>query len=173
MGNRTMDEKTLRVIERRYASGLKSGELLSVLAEHGVALSEASLRKYVQLGLLPRSTRVGKKGKHQGSAGVYPVSVVRQVVRIKSMLTHGYTIEQIQRDFMFVRSDIEQLQRTLGVIFDTLGGVLAKRSQEKYAPALSVELESARALGKDLVAHLVAIESRLTGLARLRSVSVT
>ena len=32
--------------------------------------SEATLRKYVQLGLLPRSVRVGRKGKHQGSQGI-------------------------------------------------------------------------------------------------------
>ena len=172
MVNQPIDEKTLRVIERRHAGGLKSSELLELLGELGVALSEASLRKYVQLGLLPRSTRVGSKGKHKGSAGIYPVSIVRQVVKIKAMLASGYTIEQIQRDFLFVRSDIEQLQRCLGTIFDTLAGVLAKRSGEKYAHELVDEVESAKALGKDLVARLVAIEDRLTGLTRLRSVSV-
>ena len=45
----------------------------------GVRLSEATFRKYVQAGLLPRSKRVGRKGKHRGSQGLYPVEAVRRI----------------------------------------------------------------------------------------------
>jgi hypothetical protein len=87
-----IDEATLSQIERSHARGLTSAEILDVFARHDIALSEATLRKYVQLGLLPRSVRVGKKGKHQGSQGVYPVGVVRQIVLIKQMMAESFTI---------------------------------------------------------------------------------
>src|SRR6185503_20086322 len=80
-----IDEAMLIRIEREHAAGLSSAEILDVFAVHGIQLSEATLRKYVQLGLLPRSVRVGRKGKHQGSQGVYPVQVVRQILHIKQM----------------------------------------------------------------------------------------
>ena len=96
-----IDAQTLAQLEKAHAAGLTSAEILDVFARHDVQLSEATLRKYVQLGLLPRSVRVGRKGKHQGSQGIYPVSVVRQVLRIKQMMAESYTIEQIQREFLF------------------------------------------------------------------------
>jgi len=105
-----MDEATLIEIERGHQKGFTSVEILDVLASHGVQLSEATLRKYVQLGLLPRSVRVGRKGKHQGSQGVYPVHVLRQILQIKRMMAESYTIEQIQREFLFIRNDVEQLE---------------------------------------------------------------
>ena len=93
-----IDEAALVRIEKQYAGGLSSAQILDVFATHGVPLSEATLRKYVQLGLLPRSVRVGKKGKHQGSQGIYPVRVIREILRIKQMMSSSYTIEQIQRE---------------------------------------------------------------------------
>src|SRR5262249_57100142 len=97
-------------IEREKRSGLSSGEILDAFASHGIKFSEATLRKYVQLGLLPRSIRVGRKGKHQGSQGMYPARVVRQIQRIKEMMAQDYTIEEIQREFLFVRHEIEELE---------------------------------------------------------------
>ena len=84
-------------IEREHAQGITSSDILELFAAHGIKFSEATLRKYVQLGLLPRSVRVGRKGKHQGSQGMYPATVVRQVQRIKEMMAQDYTIEEIQR----------------------------------------------------------------------------
>src|SRR5690606_18912228 len=87
-----IDESTLARIEQQHTAGLSSAEILDVFAAHNVSLSEATLRKYVQLGLLPRSVRVGTKGKHRGSKGVYPVRVVRQILQIKRMMAEQYTI---------------------------------------------------------------------------------
>ena len=120
-----IDDPTLSQIERKYALGLTSVEILDVCASHDVSLSEATLRKYVQLGLLPRSVRVGRKGKHQGSQGVYPVSVIRQILRIRQMMSESYTIEQIQREFLFIRNDVEQLEQMLTRIFKKLEGAFA------------------------------------------------
>ena len=168
-----IDDPTLSQLERKYAAGLTSVEILDVFASHDVSLSEATLRKYVQLGLLPRSVRVGRKGKHQGSQGVYPVSVVRQILRIKQMMAESYTIEQIHREFLFIRNDVEQLEQMLSRIFKKLDGVLKERKQERAALAVHRDVLDARGLSKDLMARLVAIEDKLTKRNRIESVAAS
>ncbi|HEX7670082.1 MAG TPA: hypothetical protein VF395_10885 [Polyangiaceae bacterium] len=168
-----MDEATLTRIEREHAIGLTSAEILDLFAQGGVHLTEATLRKYVQLGLLPRSVRVGRKGKHQGSQGMYPVAVVRQIIRIKEMMADNYTIEQIKKDVLFMRSDIQQLEVTLDSIFETLGRVIKERRGEAYAQAVARDVEGAKALSRDLVARLGTIESRLSARSTLRRVSAS
>src|SRR5215203_6260157 len=125
-----IDERTLSGIEENRPEGLTSAEILDIFARNELALSEATLRKYVQLGLLPRSIRVGRKGKHQGSQGMYPATVVRQIQRIKEMMAQDYTIEEIQREFLFVRGDIEELERTLAKIFESLRVASQQRRSE-------------------------------------------
>jgi hypothetical protein len=168
-----MDEATLDRIEREHASGLTSVEILDLFAVHGIHFTEATLRKYVQLGLLPRSVRVGKKGKHQGSQGVYPVGVVRQILRIKEMMADNFTIEQIKRDVLFMRSDIQQLEVTLDNIFEILGRVLKERRSDTYAQTVARDVEGAKAISRDLLARLGLIESRLTARPSLRRVSAS
>jgi DNA-binding transcriptional MerR regulator len=168
-----MDEPALIQIEEKYRAGLTSAQILDLFATHGVALSEATLRKYIQLGLLPRSVRIGRKGKHQGSQGIYPVQVVRQIIRIKQMMAESYTIEQIQRQFLFMRSDLEQLERTLVNLFQKLGMVLKERRNESAAQAVAREVGDARALSKDLMSRLVAIEKRLTSRPRIERVAAS
>jgi len=124
-------------------------------------LSEASLRKYVQLGLLPRSVRIGRKGKHQGSQGIYPVSVVRQILRIKAMMAQNYTIEQIRREFLFVRADLEALEQNLSQIFVRLERAIKDRKGTAIPTAMSRSIADARALSRELLARLRTIESRL------------
>jgi hypothetical protein len=162
-----IDHTTLARIEIAHPAGLTSVEILDVFARHGIALSEATLRKYVQLGLLPRSVRVGRKGKHQGSQGVYPVSVVRQILRIKQMMAESFTIEQIQREFLFMRSDLEQLELTLDSIFRKLGELVRQRRREAHGPTVAREVTEARVLSRDLLSRLEAIEARLTSRPRL------
>jgi hypothetical protein len=168
-----MDEATLTRIEKDHAVGLTSAEILDLFAQGGVHLTEATLRKYVQLGLLPRSVRVGRKGKHQGSQGVYPVAVVRQILRIKEMMADNYTIEQIKRDVLFMRSDIQALEATLESIFETLGRVMKERKGEAHAQAVVRDVEGARALSRDLVQRLSAIETRLSTRSSLRRVNAS
>jgi DNA-binding transcriptional MerR regulator len=168
-----IDDPTLSQLERKYAAGLSSVEILDVFASHDVSLSEATLRKYVQLGLLPRSVRVGRKGKHQGSQGVYPVSVIRQILRIKQMMAESYTIEQIQREFLFIRNDVEQLEQMLSRIFKKLESVLKERKQERSAQAVHRDVLDARGISKDLMARLVAIEDKLTKRNRIESVAAS
>ena len=138
-----------------------------MFAQHGIPLSEATLRKYVQVGLLPRSVRVGRKGKHQGSQGLYPAGVVRQILRIKSMMAESYTIEQIQREFLFMQSDLQLLERTLASVFSKLAGILKERRAERTTSLLARQVNEARTMSQDLLARLAAIEARLTAQARI------
>jgi len=156
-----MDERTLSAIERQSPGGLTSAEILDLFARHDVPLSEATLRKYVQLGLLPRSVRVGRKGKHQGSQGVYPVNVVRQIVTIKRMMAEDMTIERIAREFLFIRNDVAELERTLSDIFAKLEDVLREKKSDRGAQAVQRDVVAARAQSRDLVARLEAIETKL------------
>ncbi len=165
-----IDESTLARIEKEHAQGLTSAEILDVFATHGVPLSEATLRKYVQLGLLPRSVRVGRKGKHQGSQGIYPVAVVRQVLRIKQMMAEDYTIEQIQREFLFMRSDLQALEQTLESLFGKLDRIVNERKRDAAAKAAARDVHEARVISKDLLARLGAIESRLTSRTKIERV---
>ncbi len=136
-------EEVLDRIEREHAQGITSSDILELFAAHGIKFSEATLRKYVQLGLLPRSVRVGRKGKHQGSQGMYPATVVRQVQRIKEMMAQDYTIEEIQREFLFVRGDIEELERTMAKVFDALRDAAKERRSETSGRAIAQDLASA------------------------------
>ncbi|HVJ16085.1 MAG TPA: hypothetical protein VM686_11670 [Polyangiaceae bacterium] len=168
-----IDERTLKQLEADHPDGLTSAEILDLFARHDLSLSEATLRKYVQLGLLPRSVRVGKKGKHQGSQGIYPVNVVRQIVSIKQMMAENYTIEQIQKEFLFIRSDVEQLEQALGRIFKKLDGVVRERKGEATASAVQKDVVGARSLSKDLLARLVAIETKLTSRTKMERVAAS
>ncbi|WP_441286517.1 MerR family transcriptional regulator [Sorangium sp. KYC3313] len=154
-------------IEREHAQGITSSDILELFAAHGIKFSEATLRKYVQLGLLPRSVRVGRKGKHQGSQGMYPATVVRQVQRIKEMMAQDYTIEEIQREFLFVRGDIEELERTMAKVFNALRDAAKERRSETSGRAIAQDLASAESLARELVAKLGLIEERLMAQARL------
>jgi hypothetical protein len=163
----TLDDSTLSRLEKSHAQGLTSAEILAVFAQHELLLSEASLRKYVQLGLLPRSVRIGRKGKHQGSQGIYPVTVVRQILRIKSMMAQNYTIEQIRREFLFVRADLHLLEQTLAQIFVKLESVIKDRKGASVPQAMTRNVSDARSLSRELLARLRSIESRLTSSRHL------
>ena len=175
-----LETRQLEAIEREHAGGLAAQTIVEIFRPLGVRLSEATFRKYVQVGLLPRSRRVGRKGKHQGSLGLYPVGTVRRLNLIKQMMAEGLTLEDIRRSFVFYRNEIEELERVLE-------GVLAGHERELEARALPPEararlvqeMSAARRSGKELVrlleriaSHLVAggprapHEARSTGTAR-------
>lgn len=156
-------DAALKQLEQQCPSGIASAQLLAFLEEQGIRFSEATLRKWVQLGLLPRSVRVGTKGKHQGSHGLYPVRVVRQILRIREMMARDLTIEEIQRQFLFVRGDIEALQQTLDHIFEVLGRVSKERGQGAVSVrALGTDIGRARTLANELLERLEELERRLS-----------
>ena len=97
---------------------------------------------------------------------MYPAAVVRQILRIKEMMADDLTIEQIQREILFVRGDIEELTRVLSRIFDSLAEASKAHAQAGVSGrAVTHDLAGARSLAKELVQKLEAIEARLTARA--------
>src|SRR6187402_2387439 len=106
-------DRELEEIERASPDGMTSRQIVDVFETRGIRFSEATLRKYVQLGLLPRSVRVGRKGKHRGSCGLYPSHVIRRVNVVKRMMSEDRTIEEIQRSFARFKDDSESVDKDL------------------------------------------------------------
>jgi hypothetical protein len=153
-------ETTLKRIEKENPGGLTSKQILETFREHEVSFSEATLRKYVQLGLLPRSVRIGQKGKHRGSKGVYPVRVIRQIVAIKGMMADDYTIEQIQKEFLFPRGELSDLEQNLGGIFSTLDRAVGEEAPF-LARTLKRDVRAAEGVSQDLMIRLRTLETQL------------
>jgi len=139
-------------------------QIVDAFTARGERLTEATFRKYVQLGLLPRSVRVGRKGKHRGSQGLYPATAVRQIDHIRRLMEQGFTIEEIQKEFLFVRGDIEALNRQLERVYGAVGEALSQRSGDEF---VTRALREARELGDELVSKLETIERRLSMQARM------
>lgn len=116
-----LTDAEMEQVERERAAGITSGEVVRLFEAKGARLSAATFRKYVQAGLLPRSRRVGRKGKHTGSTGLYPVSVVRRVALIKRMMAEGYTVEDIRGSFVTVRNRLEDVEKGLAELVEELG----------------------------------------------------
>ena len=136
--------------------------MVELFRARGVKLSEATFRKYVQLGLLPRSRRVGRKGKHQGSMGLYPATVARRVNAIKRMMAESYTIEEIQRSFLRFKDEIEAIERGLKELF--VGFERELRAPE-FDPGrrkqLGKELADAQRVADDLVGRIEGLERQI------------
>jgi hypothetical protein len=159
-------EDELVAIEEHYQKGMTSREIVDVFESRGVRFSEATLRKYVQLGLLPRSIRVGSKGKHLGSRGLYPAAVVRRVNQVKAMMADNLTIEDIQRAFVKFKEEIAGVSKGLR---DLIAGF----EREAKGPALSSgrrqeierEIEAAKRAAGDLVRRIAGLEASFSSQA--------
>jgi DNA-binding transcriptional MerR regulator len=116
----------VRRLERAHPDGLSAAAVVELLRQRGVLLAEATFRKYVQLGLLPRSRRVGRKGKHRGSHGLYPAACVGRIAEIKSLMEAGLTLEEIQRSAT-AGLELDSLRRSAEAIFVRLEQELEER----------------------------------------------
>ena len=158
-----LSERELDAIEKAHPEGLSSAQVVELFAARGLKMSEATFRKYVQLGLLPRSRRIGRKGKHQGSMGLYPSTVVRRVNAIKRMMGESYTIEEIQRSFLRFKDEIEAIERGLKELF--VGFERELRAPE-FDPGrrktLTREIEDAQKVADDLIGRIESLERQIT-----------
>src|SRR6185295_15507071 len=147
-----LSDQDMAEIEAAHAEGLTSAQIVELFRSRGIRLSEATFRKYVQLGLLPRSRRVGRKGKHQGSMGLYPSTVVRRVNAIKQMMAESYTIEEIQRSFLRFKDEIETLELGLRKLFAGFEReVRAPEFDAARKKKLTREIDDAKKLADDMV----------------------
>jgi DNA-binding transcriptional MerR regulator len=150
-------------IERNFPSGVPVRTILEIFQPKGVRLSEATFRKYVQAGLLPRSRRVGRKGKHRGSQGLYPVEAVRRINAIKKMMAEGLTLEDIKRSFVFFKNHIDQVERGLTEVMNGFEAELTGRPFERERRReLSGELQVLRARARDLLRDVARVGSAVT-----------
>jgi DNA-binding transcriptional MerR regulator len=162
-GTRLLEPEELERIERDFAGGLPAREIVEIFRPCGVQLSEATFRKYVQVGLLPRSRRVGRKGKHQGSRGLYPVEAVRRINAIKMMMAEGHTLEDIKRSFLFHKNHIDQLERDLSEVFEGFQDQLGERTfGAEYRRTLEEELATLRSRAQELVRDVARLGSAVT-----------
>jgi len=137
MAQREADE--FDALESDFPGGISAVQIVDFFAPRGVKLAQATFRKYVQLGLLPRSRRVGEKGKHRGSKGLYPASAVRRISLIKSLMDEGQTLEDIRRSFIFFRGQLDGVERSLDELFAALDHSIAEKPELK--PQRRKELE--------------------------------
>jgi uncharacterized coiled-coil protein SlyX len=159
-----LEEREIDEIERAWPNGLTSRQIVDVFETRGIRFSEATLRKYVQLGLLPRSVRVGRKGKHRGSCGVYPAHVIRRVNAVKGMMADNRTIEEIQRSFVRFKDDIDEVEKDLR---DLLSGFEREaKGPDSQDPDRRREIEreivEARRAAGELVRRIANLERRLS-----------
>src|SRR5437588_1469416 len=129
MAQREADEYD--ALEQSHPTGISAGQIVEFFIPKGVKLAQATFRKYVQLGLLPRSRRVGEKGKHRGSHGLYPASAVRRIHLIKSLMDEGMTLEDIRHSFIFLRGQLDGVKRSLDSLFAALDKALAEKPELK------------------------------------------
>ncbi len=132
-------EEELRAIETAYPEGLTAVQVVDAFTSRNIKFSEASFRKYVQQGLLPRSRRVGRKGKHKGSLGVDPPKTVRRINFVRQLMQDGYTIEQIQEQFLLYTDLVEGVAENLSELCTRLA-----RDGER------LDAQARRELAKDL-----------------------
>ncbi|MDX2089302.1 MAG: hypothetical protein SFX73_15715 [Kofleriaceae bacterium] len=156
-----LKEDELRAIEGTYADGITAVQIVDVFTSRGIKFSEASFRKYVQQGLLPRSRRVGRKGKHRGSLGVYPAKTVRRINDVKTLMADGYTIEEIQGQFLLYTDLVEGVAENLAELWTRMGGDVAKLVSNQDKRELDKQLAEARRDGDRLVERLGELARRV------------
>lgn len=159
---RFLKDTDLEEIERQHPEGLTLAQVIESFASRGLHLSEATFRKYVQYGLLGRSRRVGRKGKHQGSLGLYPATTVRRINAIKQMMAANYTIEDIQRSFMRFTDEIEALRRGMSKLLEGFDGELVRGNfPAERRRSLSREIQSVSKLADELYQRVESLERQL------------
>src|ERR1039457_1850423 len=161
-----LDEREIEEIERTWPNGLTSRQIVDVFETRGIRFSEATLRKYVQLGLLPRSVRVGRKGKHRGSCGMYPAEVVRRVNQVRSMMAEDLTIEDIQHSFARFKEEIEQVEKG---VRELIAGFEREAKGPTLTPdrraTIEAEIVAAKQAAGELIRRISGVEASLSARA--------
>ncbi|AKU91113.1 MerR family transcriptional regulator [Vulgatibacter incomptus] len=158
-----LTNEELSEIEREFdAAGVSARQVVELFQSRGAQLSEGTFRKYVQAGLLPRSRRVGRKGKNRGSRGVYPASIVRRLNAIKAMMAEGMTLEEIRGSFLFLRGELDVAEESLGALGQELARALSGAAvSEAQRTRLEQELKDVTKASTRLTTRLERLASRI------------
>jgi hypothetical protein len=158
-----LTDEELAEVEEQYVAGITAVQIVEIFSSRGVRFSEATFRKYVQQGLLPRSRRVGRKGKNRGSLGVYPSKVVKRINVIKSLMLDGYTIEEIQSQFLQFTDVIERLEEGIAEAFGLFhADVESPRFDSKARKSLSRDIADAEKCADELLNRINGLSQKLT-----------
>lgn len=156
-----VDDAALQAVEAAHPDGLSAAQIVDVFVDAGVHLSEATFRKWVQQGLLPRSRRVGRRGKHQGSMGLYPPETVRRIAVIKRRMSEGLTVEEIGRSLRF-REEVGAIGRRFAELFRAFGEELeASRLSASEQRAAAKQLATLEKQADELVERIGELERRV------------
>ena len=155
-----LSEEELRAIETAHGAGLTAVQIVDAFTSRAIKFSEASFRKYVQQGLLPRSKRVGRKGKHKGSMGVYPAKTIRRINTVKQLMKDGLTIEEIQGQVLLYTDLVEGVAEHLSELWHRLD-LDSETLDASTRRELHKELADARRDGDRLVARLGELARRI------------
>jgi len=161
-----LSEAEIAEIEANNPDGVTAAQVVTIFTERELRFSEATFRKYVQKELLPRSRRVGRKGKHKGSLGLYPAKAVRRVNLIKRLMGEGHTIEEIQDRFLRYTDLIEGLEERSSEILSRFSSDLsdgAARFDTKARKNLKKEIAEAKRSADELLRRVAGISERLNG----------
>lgn len=157
--HQVLPDAELRAIEGTYPEGITAVQIVDAFTSRGIKFSEASFRKYVQQGLLPRSRRVGRKGKHRGSMGVYPSKTVRRINDVKALMADGYTIEEIQGQFLLYTDLVEGVAENLAELWTRVAADVGEL-EPKPKKELERDLAELRRDGDRLVERLADLTRR-------------
>ena len=163
MSKTPLTKKEIEKYEKSHPDGISSPEVITIFESKGVKLSEATFRKYIQLGLLPRSKRIGRKGKYRGSRGIYPISIIRKINTIKIMMDEGFTLDDISQGFLLYQNRIEVVSSEIKKIFSELENEIKKSVENKSEKKkISKEMISNRRNAVDLLTKLEKISAQIS-----------
>ena len=104
---------------------------------------------------------MGKKGKHLGSRGVYPLRAVRRINTIKRLMAERYTIEEIQAKFLTFKDSIETLDEAIDELVRLFNDKISAVQPSESREHLTTELDALRRTARDLVTGANRIEKLL------------
>lgn len=131
-------KRSINISEKRW---LSLQEIIDILQEkHEIQLTESSFRKYVQLELLPRSKRIGKKGKHKGSSGIYPASIIERFLLIRKLMAEDLTLEEIRENTVFYLNKSEAIADNVA---ELISHIVAEMEKLDLSPNETAQLNKA------------------------------
>ena len=153
----------IKKIERKFEGGISSAAIVEIFQEKGERFSEATLRKYVQLNLLPKSRRVGTRGKHKGSSGLYPSTIVGLINEIKRALDSGATLDEIRYTHVGLVGEVHALRRVCDEVVSRFGEAIEKQPDAKDRAVLLKSLERQQRSLEKQIEELESLAGRFRG----------
>ncbi len=159
-----LNKTDLKRISDKHPDGLSSQEIVDIFQARGIRFSEATFRKYVQMGLVERCKRVGRKGKHRGSHGLYPISTVARINSIKKMISGDLTLEQLRGSYFSMRQRMEEAERIIQEVREEMKKQKdSKGKKERQDVLLTREMETLQKNAQRVTTMLQKLENTYLG----------